>query len=190
MTSKRALLIVDVQPTFCEGGELPVPGGNDVAKGIASYVHAHRNEYELIITTQDFHVDPGDHFSDDPDFVDTWPPHAVAGSPGAELHHHIEYLNPEVRIFKGQHAAAYSGFEGKDSEGTPLTVILRNHGITELDVVGIAESHCVKATALDGLKEGFDVRVFNDLTAPVTAEQGEAARAQMAAAGIKLAESR
>src|SRR5690349_13828005 len=86
MTTRRALLIVDVQPTFCEGGELPVAGGNGVAARIAEYLRQHRGDYDLTITSQDWHLDPGRHFSDHPDFVDTWPPHGVVGSPNAELH--------------------------------------------------------------------------------------------------------
>ncbi len=182
----RALLIVDVQPTFCEGGALPVPGGNDVAHAVAAYASLHRDHYDTLVTTQDWHVDPGDHFSDDPDFVDTWPPHGVAGTEEAELHPALSELYPEVTVKKGMHAAAYSGFEGVDGDGRPLETILRDLEITDVDVVGLAESHCVKSTALDAVRAGLGVRVLTDLTAPVTPEQGEAARAEMAAAGVQL----
>ncbi|MDU0347813.1 isochorismatase family protein [Actinomyces sp. MRS3W] len=188
-SSHRALIIVDVQPTFCEGGALAVVGGNAVAERVAAYAGAHAKDYALIVTTQDWHIDPGEHFSDQPDFVDTWPPHGVAGTAEAELHPALGGLRVDVSVKKGQYAAAYSGFEGVDEAGTGLDVILRAHGITALDVVGLAESHCVKETALDGVRGGYRVRVLTDLTAPVSPEQGEAARAALAAAGVELATS-
>ena len=77
---RRALIVVDVQPTFCEGGALAVTGGNAVAERIAAYASTHRDDYALVVTTQDWHIDPGDHFSPDPDFIDTWPVHGVAGT--------------------------------------------------------------------------------------------------------------
>ncbi|SDN57650.1 nicotinamidase/pyrazinamidase [Actinomyces ruminicola] len=187
--NRRALIIVDVQPTFCEGGALPVPGGNAVAERVAAYAAARRSDYELVATTQDWHIDPGDHFSETPDFVDTWPPHGVAGTAEAELHPALAELDPDVSVKKGQYAAAYSGFEGVDASGAALDELLRARGIEALDVVGLAESHCVKETALDGVRVGYRVRVLTDLTAPVSPEQGQAARTAMVEAGIELAPS-
>lgn len=182
----RALLVVDVQPTFCEGGALGVDGGNAVAAEIAAYAATHRNSYDLVATTQDWHIDPGEHFSDTPDFVDTWPPHGVAGTPEAELHPALADLAPDASVKKGAYAAAYSGFEGVDDGGASLAQILAQAGVTEVDVVGIAESHCVKETALDAVAAGLHTRVFGDLTVPVSAEQGAAAREAMAAAGVQI----
>ncbi|CED92371.1 MAG: isochorismatase family protein [Actinomyces succiniciruminis] len=187
--ANRALIIVDVQPTFCEGGALAVAGGNAVAERVAAYAAAHRDDYDLVVTTQDWHIDPGEHFSETPDFVDTWPPHGVAGTAEAELHPALAELAPDVSVKKGQYAAAYSGFEGVDETGAGLDALLRAHGIEALDVVGLAESHCVKETALDGVRGGYRVRVLTDLTAPVSPEQGEAARTAMAEAGVELAPS-
>lgn len=189
METRRALLVVDVQPTFCEGGALPVVGGNAVAAAIARYAAANRDRYALVATTQDWHVDPGPHFAEppaEPDFVDTWPPHGVAGTAEAELHPALADLAPDVSVRKGQHAAAYSGFEGVDDAGRDLASVLAAAGVTDVDVVGIAESHCVRATALDALTTGLRVRVLTDLTVPVTPEQGAAAREEMAAAGAVL----
>ena len=186
---RRALLIVDVQPTFCEGGELPVPGGNAVAESIARYVEGHRADYDLLVTTQDWHVAPGRHFAqppEEPDFVDTWPPHGLAGTPGAELHPALAEVNADVTIKKGRNEAAYSGFDGTDDNGKPLADVLAATGIGSVDVVGIAESHCVKQTALDARALGLPTRVLTDLTVPVTPEQGAAAREAMAAAGVTL----
>jgi nicotinamidase/pyrazinamidase len=182
------LIIVDVQPTFCEGGELPVAGGDAVAARIADYVSAHRDNYALIVSTQDWHIDPGDHFSDTPDFVNTWPPHGVAGTPNAELHPALANLQADATIRKGQYAAAYSGFEGSDESGRPLADILREAGVQAVDVVGLAESHCVAETAIDAAALGFATRVISQLTAPVSPETGAAARARMAAAGVEITE--
>lgn len=189
-TEPRALVIVDVQPTFCEGGELAVEGGNATAAAIAGYVNQHRGDYDVIATTQDFHIEPGSHFSETPDYVDTWPAHGVAGTPNAELHPAVAALHPDISVKKGQYAAAYSGFEGTDENGSDLDTLLSARGIKAVDVVGIAESHCVKATALDAKNNGYDTRVFTDLTVPVSEDQGIAARNEMSAAGIALARSK
>ena len=185
MEENRALIIVDVQPTFCEGGALAVKGGNAVAEKIADFVSDNLDEYSFIVTTQDWHIDPGTHFSAHPDFVDTWPPHGVAGTPEAELHEAITSLPIDAEVKKGEYEAAYSGFEGVDSRGESLEDILREADIQAIDVVGIAESHCVKETALDALKAGWPVRLLSDLTVPVSEELGEAAREEMDEAGIE-----
>ncbi len=189
----RALLVVDVQPTFCEGGALPVAGGNAVAEAVAAYAAAHRGDYDLVVTTQDWHIDPGPHFATppaEPDYVDTWPPHGVAGTPEAELHPALAGLHADHTLKKGQHAAAYSGFEGGDDDGVPLAEILDRAGVTEVDIIGLTESHCVRYTALDAVAHGLRARVLTDLTVPVTPEQGAAARTAMAAAGVQLTTSR
>src|SRR5690625_7086781 len=186
MSTNKALIVVDVQPTFCEGGALGVECENAVEERIAEFVESHRGDYDLVVTTQDWHIDPGDHFSDTPDFVDSWPPHGVAGTPEAELHPALSELVADHGIKKGQYEAAYSGFEGKDEEGHSLAEILHEAKIAEIDVVGIAESHCVLRTALDAIDEGMRVRVLTDLTVPVSPDQGEAAREHMAAAGVTL----
>ncbi|MFT8704586.1 isochorismatase family protein [Bifidobacterium aquikefiricola] len=203
----RALIIVDVQPTFCEAGELGVEGGNAVASAIADFVKEHRQDYGYIATTQDWHIEPGHHFSDNPDFVDTWPRHGVAGSANAKLHPLIAALGVEHHFKKGQYEAAYSGFQGIEDLGGPeipsreefaqmskaghtLKHELDEHHVSNVDVVGIAESHCVKETALDAQKYGLRVRVFTDLTVPVSKDLGEKARKEMNNAGIILQPSR
>ena len=184
----RALVVIDVQPTFCEGGELPVVGGNAVAAKIAEFMRARHDDYALIVTTQDWHVDPGDHFADQPDYVDTWPPHGLAGTANAQLHPAVAAASAAaprvVHVRKGEHKAAYSGFEGVDPDGRDLRQLLSDAGVTTVDVCGIAESHCVKATALDAARLGYRTAVFGDLTVPVTEELGVAARHEMAAAGV------
>lgn len=198
----KALIVVDVQPTFCEGGELGVQGGNAVAERIADYVNARRSEYAYIATTQDWHIEPGTHWSEHPDFVDTWPAHGKAGTANAELHPAIAALNIEHHFKKGQYSPSYSGFEGFEDNtdriptreevstamaaGRTLANGLKTAGITRVDVVGLAESHCVKETALDAKKLGFEVHVIENLTEPVSEELGIAARRQMSEAGIIL----
>lgn len=201
MTSK-ALIIVDVQPTFCEGGELGVAGGTAVADRIAQYVNMHRNDYTYIATTQDWHIEPGSHFSEHPDFVDSWPKHGLAGTANAELMPQIAALELSHHFKKGQYASAYSGFEGIEDnttniqtreefaamqlEGRTLARSLQDAGVDHVDVVGLAESHCVKETALDARKLGYAVTVFEDMTEPVSESQGIEARNEMTEAGIEL----
>lgn len=182
----RALIIVDVQPTFCEGGELGIEGGNAVAEAIADYVADNRDSYDLIVTTQDWHVDPGEHWSTDPDYLDSWPPHGIAGTPGAELHPALADLEADVALKKGEYEAAYSGFEGRTEDGRTLTEVLQDAGVTAVDIAGLAESHCVKETALDALAAGFSARVLVDLTVPVSEELGAHARTAMSSAGAQL----
>lgn len=185
----RALILVDVQPTFCEGGALAVEGGNEVARKIGEFVKVNRGNYGIVVSTQDWHIEPGDHFSDNPDFVDTWPPHGVAGTEEAELHPAVAGLSEES-VKKGQYAAAYSGFEGKTEDGRSLLDVLKMSEVTSIDIVGLAESHCVKDTALDARALYEEVRVFSDLTAPVSEELGQKARTIMEGAGIIQLESR
>jgi Amidases related to nicotinamidase len=178
-------LIVDVQPTFCEGGALPIAGGNACAKRIADYLADHDLDYDLVITTQDWHVDPGDHFSDDPDYIDTWPPHGIAGTQEAELHEALRDIPRDYCVKKGEFAAAYSGFEGSTPDGTSLAEVFLDEGVDHVDVVGLALSHCVKETALDAKRlHGVRVRVLRALTEPVSPEAGEEAVKELRAAGV------
>ena len=189
--ARTALLVVDVQPTFCEGGALPVEGGNAVAAGVARLL-AGEHGYDLVVTTQDWHVDPGNHFSDEPDFVDTWPPHGVAGTAEAELHPALDAVVDRIDagVRKGMHAAAYSGFEGIDGSGRSLNDVLSAAGIHDVDVVGIAFDHCVRATAMDAAANGFATTVIEGLSASVAPETEAAARSQLASAGIDVIASR
>ena len=187
MGIKTALLIVDVQPTFCEEGSLPVSGGNLIAKKIG-HLLGESHEYEMVVTTQDWHIDPGDHFGVQPDFANTWPRHGVAGTPEAELHPSLTPVLDKinVQVKKGQYAAAYSGFEGTDQHGTFLHEILSKAGIQRIETVGLAFDYCVKETALDGVKLGYEVLVLKAFTAPVSLETAEAATDELELAGVKI----
>lgn len=182
----RALIIVDVQNDFCEGGSLPVTGGAGVASAISKFLADRRGDYAHIVATRDFHLDPGAHFSDQPDFVDTWPPHCVIGTPGADFHPNLSLAPIEVVFSKGRNAAAYSGFEGESDDGVPLAGWLREHDVDEVDVVGIATDHCVRATALDAAREGLATRVLLDMTGGVARETTDRALDQMRGEGVDL----
>ncbi len=190
---KRALIVVDVQNDFCEGGSLAVSGGAEVAHRISELLHhwsaqdPKAPDYAVSVATQDHHVDPGDHFSREPDFVHSWPRHCVAGTDGAAFHPNLDPQPFDAVFLKGERAAAYSGFEGRDHAAVPLAEWLRRHGITDVDVCGIATDHCVRATALDAVKEGFRVRLLQDLVAGVAPETTRSALSEMSAAGVALA---
>lgn len=180
----KGLIVVDVQNDFCEGGSLPVAGGAAVAARISALLSDH--DYDVVVATMDHHVDPGSHFSVSPDFVDSWPRHCVAGTSGAEFHPALDAEQFEAVFHKGERAAAYSGFEATVA-GEPLAVWLRAHGIDAVDICGLAADYCVRATALDAVREGLATTVLTDLTAAVTPDRLDATLAALAAAGINLA---
>ncbi|WP_380170560.1 nicotinamidase [Kineococcus sp. DHX-1] len=195
----RALVVVDVQNDFCPGGALAVAGGDEVARAISQLLARDTGDgrgiaYEHVVATQDFHIDPGTHFSDTPDFVDTWPPHCRAGSTGALLHDDLDTARVEAVFRKGQYAAAYSGFEGVSTTVTPeggeldtgLADWLRGKGVDDVHVVGLATDHCVRATALDAARAGFRTTVLLGLTAGISAATVEAALAELREHGVAL----
>ncbi len=181
----RALIIVDVQNDFCEGGSLAVAGGAAVAQAITDHL-AGGPDYAHVVATKDFHIDPGSHFSDHPDYAQSWPRHCVAGTPGADFHPNLNTSAVEAVFRKGAHAAAYSGFEGADDDGTPLGDWLRGDGVDEVAVVGIATDYCVHATAADAARAGLRTRVLLDLTAGVAPGSTAKAVEDLRAAGVEL----
>jgi nicotinamidase/pyrazinamidase len=206
----RALIIVDVQNDFCEGGSLAVEGGAATAAAISEYLDANHQHFDHIVATQDWHVDPGSHFSETPDFVDSWPPHCRAGSSGAELHPDLDAEYVQAYFRKGQYTAAYSGFEGVlapedevpmgelapgpapsvelDEDSLGLDDWLQSHGVEEVVVVGIATDYCVKATALDAIQAGYSVTVIGGLTAGIAEDLGET-YAELEENGVELGQS-
>lgn len=188
----RALLILDVQNDFCEGGSLPVSGGASVAAGISALLASPEPEgpqqphrWDHIVATQDHHIDPGEHFAAEPDFIDTWPRHCVAGTAGAEFHPALDTDRVEAVFIKGEYEAAYSGFEGH-AGGVALAAWLRMRDVTEVDLLGLTTDHCVRDTALDAVRQGFATRVLLDLTAGVARETTAEAIEAMRAAGVRL----
>ncbi|AVZ73280.1 nicotinamidase [Streptomyces lunaelactis] len=186
----RALIVVDVQNDFCEGGSLAVAGGADVAAAITDLIGQSQAVYRHVVATRDHHIEPGDHFSEHPDYVRSWPPHCVAGTEGVGFHPNFAPVVASGAIDavfdKGAYAAAYSGFEGADENGTTLAQWLRAREVTEVDVVGIATDHCVRATALDAVREGFTTNVLLALTAGVAEDTTDRALQELRGAGVEL----
>ena len=189
---KQALIVVDVQNDFCEGGSLPVAGGARVASDIAELLHHWTRQdpkapaYDVVVATKDHHIDPGDHWSSEPDFVDSWPVHCEVGTEGAAFHPNLDPQPFDAIFVKGEHAAAYSGFEGRDQDGTPLADWLRAHEVERVDVCGLATDHCVRATVLDAVSAGFRTRVLVELCAGVAPETTAAALVSMREAGAGI----
>lgn len=181
----RALIVVDVQNDFCEGGALAVDGGTAVAEHIDGLLSSGQYDADLTVATKDNHIDPGGHFSDDPDFVDSWPPHCVAGTTGADFRVPLHDDRFAAVFTKGEYSAGYSGFEGTDAAGTPLASWLRERGVQGVDVCGIATDYCVRATVLEGVREGFDVAVLSDLTAAVRPDGLGELRTELETAGVR-----
>ena len=185
----RALLIVDVQNDFTEGGALAVAGGDAVASAISEFLAENAAEYTVVIASRDWHdadSDNGGHFADDPDFVGTWPVHCVAGTDGAAYDPLLVTDAVTHHIRKGQGVPAYSMFEGVTEGGATAAAILSEHGVLTADVVGIATDHCVRASALDAIAHGVHVRVLTDLVAGVGRDSSDAALAELAHAGAEL----
>lgn len=186
---KTALVIVDVQNDFCPGGALATARGDEVASKIAELIStadSRTHEYDCVVATQDWHIDPGAHFSETPDFVDSWPPHCVADSYGAQIRGPVKTELIDQFFKKGHYTAAYSGFEGVNGNDESLADWLRAQGISHLDVCGIATDHCVRATVLDALKEGFKVSVLRAMCSPVDDKRGADALQEMIDAGAEL----
>ncbi len=199
---RNALLVIDIQNDFVEGGALPVTGGRQVAAMVSRHVRHFKQEYNFVVATRDYHEDPAGHFSDHPDFATTWPPHCLIGTQGAALCTPIFNLVREkfisVVVDKGQHAPAYSGFEAMDARGHPLLdvlkearvdhmdICLKEARVDHMDICGLATDYCVRATALDARKYEFQVRVLVNLCAPVNAETGIQALEEMKAAGCSV----
>ena len=185
-----ALLIVDVQNDFCEGGSLAVEGGSLVATKITNYLDS--SNYDLIVASRDWHDAENDnagHFASagaTPDFVNSWPHHCVANSQGAEYHANLNTDSIQIHIYKGQGSHGYSAFEGVSEQGKTLAGVLEENGVTELDVVGIATDHCVLASALDAKKLGLTVRVISSLTAGVSPSSTEAAIDKLIDNGVEV----
>ncbi len=180
-----ALVIVDVQRDFCEGGTLAVAGGSAIASAITTLLRDAASTYDHIVATRDHHIDPGDHFSDQPDFAESWPRHCVVDTSGVELHPNLDVSFLEAVFDKGEYAAAYSAFEA-NLDGVPLQQWLADRGVSRIDIVGIATDYCVRHTALDAVRIGLRTCVLLDLTAGVAEHSSAAAVKEFRAAGVEL----
>jgi nicotinamidase/pyrazinamidase len=186
----RALIVTDVQNDFCEGGSLPVAGGARVAADIAELLRLwvargpDAPAYSHVVATKDHHVAPGSHWSATPDYRESWPKHCEVGTDGEAFHPNLDPQPFDAIFLKGEHRAAYSGFEGRTAHGVALADWLRAHDVTEVDVCGIATDYCVRSTALDAVRSGFTTRLLTGLCAGVAPETSAAALAELAAAGV------
>lgn len=203
----KALIIVDVQNDFCEGGSLPVSGGAELATGISELLDSsfgvEGHDFDYVLATQDWHIDPGEHFSQTPDFINSWPPHCLAGSKGAQLHPNLDTEYLDAYFQKGKYQAAYSGFEGflapedevptgsrenpePDETRPSLDEWLQDHDVDSLSIVGLATDYCVRATALDAISAGYEVTVLSEFCAGIDEAASQAALADLAAAGAEI----
>lgn len=203
----RALIIVDVQNDFCEGGSLAVEGGAEVASQLGDFIDEQGDNFDHIVATQDWHIDPGAHFSGTPDFLHSWPVHCVADTSGSQFHPDLDTENIEAVFRKGQFEAAYSGFEGvlapedevptgEQKLGTAETLVpdepvtlddwLRDREVDDVVVVGLATDFCVKATALDALQAGYTASVLVRFTRGVHAAGVAAALDELEDAGVDI----
>ena len=189
----RALLVVDVQNDFCEGGSLPVAGGAEVAHDIGALLHRWVGQgpdapaYDVVVASKDHHIDPGHHWSKHPDFVDSWPVHCEVGTDGEAFHPNLDPQPFDAVFLKGNHEAAYSAFDGRTVDDVTLIDWLRAKKVEQVDICGIATDYCVRYTALDARKHGFDVRVISGLCAGVAPESSEQALTELKSAGVTIA---
>ena len=188
----HALIVVDVQNDFCEGGSLAVEGGARVASDLGELLHhwSRRDDqapaYDVVVASKDHHVDPGSHWSAEPDFVESWPVHCKVGTDGEAFHPNLDPQPFDAIFLKGDHEAAYSAFEGRTVDGDLLAEWLRSRHVDQVDVCGIATDYCVRATALDANREGFSTRVIERLCAGVAPESTKRALEELRAAGVSI----
>ncbi|MGA9872764.1 MAG: isochorismatase family protein [Rhodococcus sp. (in: high G+C Gram-positive bacteria)] len=188
----RALLVVDVQNDFTEGGALGIEGGGEVARKISALLAREGDEYDLVVSSRDWHDadnDNGGHFAtaEAPNFTTTWPVHCVAGTMGAEYHPDYATGSVDVHVYKGQGKPSYSAFQGITDEGLSLPEVLRRNEVTDLDIVGLATDYCVKASGLDAIALGLNVRILTDLVAGVAADSSKESLKELTGAGARLA---
>ena len=189
----RALLVVDVQNDFCEGGSLPVEGGARVASDIGELLHHWTRgddqapAYDVVVASKDHHIDPGHHWSKEPDFVDSWPIHCQVGTDGEAFHPNLDPQPFDAIFLKGSHEAAYSAFEGRTVDGEALVDWLRAKKVEQVDICGIATDYCVRHPALASQKEGFETRVVSALCAGVAPATSEQALTELRSAGVTVA---
>jgi nicotinamidase/pyrazinamidase len=176
MEKKAALVVVDVQNDFCPGGSLAVAEGDQVALALNPYIARFAAARLPIIATRDWHPAQTSHFKD---FGGIWPVHCVQNTRGAEFHPLLQLGAGARVVSKGTEANvdSYSGFDAVDAQGTALVGLLRERGVEQIFVGGLATDYCVKQTVLDGLKQGFAVVLLMDAIRGVDLAPGDSTRA-------------
>jgi nicotinamidase/pyrazinamidase len=186
--ARDALVIVDVQNDFCPGGALAVSHGDRVVPTLNRYAERFARRGAAVFASRDWHPERTKHFKAD---GGVWPPHCVQGTRGAELHPDLRLPEGTEVVSKGMdpEADAYSCFQAETADGMPFAAALGERGVGRLFVGGLATDYCVKATALDALREGFEVVVLEDAVAAVDLTPGDGTRAleAMRDAGARLA---
>jgi nicotinamidase/pyrazinamidase len=185
---RDALIVVDVQNDFCPGGALGVKGGDEVVPVCNELMRRFREAGAPVFLTRDWHPARTKHFQAD---GGVWPPHCVQGTSGAEFHAGLEVPPGAVVVSKGMSPEedAYSGFQAHDPGGQVLAAALDERGVRRLVVGGLATDYCVKATALDAVRAGFEVVVVPEAIRAVDLEPGDGDRAitEMRQAGVQMA---
>ncbi len=182
----KALLVIDMQNCFVDGGELGIKGGHALGSDIKDFIDKHQKDYAAIISSQDWHIDPGHHFSDNPDYVDTWPRHGEANTFSAEIIDELKHITFDFQIKKGQHSPGYSAFEGASDKESKLDDYLKEHEIDTVDICGLALSHCVLQSALDAQRLGYKTCVFSNLSLAVDASKTDEILKQLQDAGVQI----
>jgi nicotinamidase/pyrazinamidase len=182
-----ALLVVDMQKDFCPGGALAVPGADRIVPSLNRYLADARARDMPVYASRDWHPPVTSHFKE---FGGEWPPHCVQGSEGARFHADLRLPSDAIVIAKGDDpsAAGYSAFEGHTADGATLLSDLQHRHVTRLYVSGVATDYCVRATALDALRNGFDVRILSDAIAGIDLDPGDVDRAlgELTQAGARM----
>lgn len=185
--TRDALVVVDVQNDFCPGGSLAVPDGDQVVPVLNRYAERFGEAGVPVFASRDWHPAKTKHFQA---YGGVWPPHCVQGTRGAEFHPGLEMPEGTVVVSKGMDPEqdAYSAFQAEDGHGTLFARALSACGVRRLWVGGLATDYCVKATVLDALREGFEVRVLADAIRAVDLQQGDGERAiaEMRGAGARF----
>jgi nicotinamidase/pyrazinamidase len=185
---RDALLIVDVQNDFCPTGALAVPGGDEVVPVLNGYAERFAAAGAPVFATRDWHPEKTRHFEA---YGGVWPVHCVQDTPGAAFHLGL-VLPPGTEVFsKGAdpETDAYSAFQSEGGDGTPFAVVLAERGVARLFVGGLATDYCVRESALDALRAGFEVVILEDAVRAVDLKPGDGERAleAIAAAGGRRA---
>lgn len=187
--TNTALLIIDVQNDFCDGGSLGVPGGHRLATQISLHAKRYLADYNLIVASADWHdadSDNGGHISDHPDYKESWPAHCIAETYGALFSPQLDMDILDYAIRKGQGRPSYSAFEGVTPGGLSLNDLLDNSSAETVDIVGIATEHCVQATAVDALIAGYNVRILDPLHLGIDEESVRLTRIALSNLGAKF----
>lgn len=176
MKPKKALLVVDVQNDFCSGGALGIPEGDKIIPALNKYVKLFSRKGLPVFASRDWHPKKTKHFKE---YGGIWPPHCVQGTKGARFHPKLKLSKDAIMLFKGRDPKkdSYSVFQASDKKDVRFIKVLRNMGIKEIYIGGLATDYCVKWTAQDALRHGFKVKVLTDAVKGVDLKAGDSEKA-------------